>query len=377
MTRRRPEPTVAECLAFARAASIEWTERSVNPIRARGPNGKSGHYCVKCSPGCKNCYSSDFQPRLGLPVFQEQAKDPPELYLDPKTLAEVLKRKAPTTWFWCSMTDLFGEWVPDEWIAACFGVMAATPHHTHQVLTKRPERAAKWFEWYAERTKDAAPAGLAVVYASQWLGRSFTEFMPDLVAQWPCWPLPNVWLGTSVENQRYADERIPHLLRCPAAVRFLSCEPLLGPLDLGRWIAPRTFCGCGAEHDGDIDHPCNECGDPANGLITTWGEEAALAERNGRTDGETQGGAPIGWCIVGGESGRGARDFELAWARSLRDQCEATGTAFFCKQLGRAPLRHFADDSGSRRLTITHPKGGDPAEWPEDLRVRQFPEVRP
>jgi protein gp37 len=357
-------------------SKIEWTGRTLNPIRARGPNGKSGHYCVKCSPGCKNCYSSAFQPRLGLPVFQEQAKDPPELYLDAKTLGEVLRRKKPTTWFWCSMTDMFGEWVPDEWIAACFGVMAATPWHTHQVLTKRPERAAQWFEWIRQNAGPGIPWGGAGFAQSEgiqtrrlgeteesrptWNVRSFAEPVigerldirrtrePDCSEAMP-WPLPNVWLGTSVEDQKRVDERIPHLLSCPAAVRFISAEPLLGPVDIARYLT-RTdqvmFQAFTLE------------------AIAVYGE--GKHERTRTVHG-------LDWVIVGAESGNRARDFELAWARSLRDQCDEAHVACFIKQLGRAPLRHFSDDEGSRRLPLAHPKGGDIAEWPLDLRVREFP----
>jgi protein gp37 len=237
------------------ATSIEWTDRSLNPLRARAPNGRSGHHCVKVSPGCKNCYSSRFQPRLGLPVFQEQRRDPPTLFLDAKTLLEPLTRRKPTKFFWCDMTDMFGEWVPFEWIAACFAIMAATPRHTHQVLTKRPDRALEFFAWikrhsdeygegyesvehvlaaaYAQETGDGSEADhdttLDRILDTIRVGYSFPHR-----ADMP-WPLPNVWLGVSMEDQKRADERIPLLLKCPAAVRFLSCEPLLGPVDLTGW----------------------------------------------------------------------------------------------------------------------------------------------
>src|SRR5262245_53283923 len=121
--------------------SIEWTDHSINPIRARTADGV-GHYCQKVSPGCANCYASRLQPRFGMPEFKGTG-DPPgdrERFLDESKLAEVLRRKKPTRYFWCDMTDLFGAWVPDEWIDECFSVMGATPQHTHQVLTKRPER---------------------------------------------------------------------------------------------------------------------------------------------------------------------------------------------------------------------------------------------
>ncbi|HMI93941.1 MAG TPA: DUF5131 family protein, partial [Polyangiales bacterium] len=128
------------------STSIEWTDHSINPFRARLASGQGkGHYCEKISPGCKNCYSSRFQPRLAMPQFQEQRRRSDiEHWLDASKLNEVLRRKKPTKYFWCDMTDMFGDWVPNEWIAACFGVMAATPHHTHQVLTKRAARMHAW-----------------------------------------------------------------------------------------------------------------------------------------------------------------------------------------------------------------------------------------
>jgi protein gp37 len=141
------------------------------------------------------------------------------------------------------------------------------------------------------------------------------------------WPF-NVWAGTSVEHQAAADERIPHLSTVPAWVRFLSCEPLLEPLLL-------------------VGHL-----------------EAALRSGSKLTD------KGIDWVIVGGESGPGSRLFDLAWARSIRDQCKATGTSFFLKQLG---ARAVDGSLGSLVVSTKHPKGGEPSEWPEDLRVQEFP----
>ena len=130
------------------STSIEWTDETINPLRARlnADQKRSGHYCEKISPGCKRCYSSKLQPRFGMPQFQEQRRLDVETFLDPSKLHQVLQRKKPTKWFWCDMTDMFGAWVPNEMIAACFGVMAATPWHTHQVLTKRADRMRAWFE---------------------------------------------------------------------------------------------------------------------------------------------------------------------------------------------------------------------------------------
>lgn len=216
--------------------SIQWTDHSINPIRARlkSDRRKVGHYCEKISSGCANCYSSNFQPRFGLPMFGGTSgprRDEVELFLDQSKLDEVLRRKKPTKYFWCDMTDLFGEWVPDEWIDRCFAVMALTPHHTHQVLTKRAGRLHKHMTYRDSPT---------------FIGIEMNRLMPGWRDEGPpvggevgsrqYWPLPNVWLGVSVENQQTADERIPPLLKTPAAVRFLSCEPLLSAVDLSEYI---------------------------------------------------------------------------------------------------------------------------------------------
>lgn len=145
------------------------------------------------------------------------------------------------------------------------------------------------------------------------------------------WPLPNVWLGVSVEDQATADERIPLLLRTPAAVRFVSYEPALGPVNLLRYMSVPL---------AEIDNP----------------------------------GAMLDWVIVGGESGPGARPFDIQWARNTVAQCKAAGVACFVKQVGSVPM-----ERGERwryEPKLKDRKGGDWEEWPEDLRVREFPEVR-
>ena len=152
------------------------------------------------------------------------------------------------------------------------------------------------------------------------------------------WPLPNVWLGTSVENQRWADVRIPELLATPAAVRFLSCEPLLGPLDLRPWLTRVPTSG--------------------DGWRLTGGTALAIAD------------IVLDWVIVGGESGPKARAFDLAWARSLVSQCRAAGVAVFVKQLGAKPYCIDGDLIGAKLGR----KGGIMDEWPADLRVREWPQ---
>lgn len=324
---------------------IEWTEHSVNPIRARirGTKDSVGHFCAKVSPGCKNCYASRLQPRFGMPVFQEQRGElEPEVFLDAKVLESVLRRKKPTTYFWCDMTDLFGEWVPDQWIAACFGVMAATPHHTHQLLTKRSKRMREWFEWVEA---EAHRCAVSEPWEPYWRAHACARHVPltaDLTTKRAAcglsgatWPLPNVVLMVSAEDQKRADERIPDLLATPAAVRGVSVEPMLGPVDFPlEWLAPFK----------DLD--------PA-------------LRRTPRID----------WVILGGESGAGARLYDLAWPEAVIEQCQAAGVAVFHKQVGANAgvlLRHLPTMPW-QKLTTRSRKGGDMAEWPEALRVRQMP----
>jgi protein gp37 len=278
------------------ATSIEWTDHSINPFRAK-LNGRVGHYCEKVSQGCKNCYSSRMQRRFGMPSFAEQRNADVEHLLDASKLEDVLRRRTPTKWFWCDMTDMFGAWVPFEWIAACFGVMAATLHHTHQVLTKRPERAIEFYGWLDERARanDSTPLDLCVAHASQQTGKPSPEFMPEWRADDPPWPLANVHLGVSCENQATADERAPLLLQCPASVRWVSAEPLLGPI----------------EFNGNGRH-----------LLGT------ASQARGMNDG-------IDWIVVGGESGPGARPLDLSWIRSIVQQCADVDVPCFVKQFGR------------------------------------------
>jgi protein gp37 len=345
--------------------SIEWTDHSVNPVRF----GR-GHFCQKISPGCAACYASRLQPRFGNPEFGGVGSPAPVvipngvtdgqyLWLDPAKLREVLNRRKPTRYFWCDMTDLFGPWVPDEFIDRCFATMALTPQHTHQVLTKRPER----MELYATK---------AMTFDN--LSDEINRVHLERTGEYPCrfaaddrgWPLPNVWLGVSVEDQRRADDRIPHLLRTPAAVRFLSCEPLLGPVDL-RPKAPDAYAILGKFYDTGTFDPSGMS--PAPDRVLNCFPK-------------------VDWVIVGGESGRDARPCDLAWVRSLVRQCREARVSCFVKQLGACasdPPNGIAGRSlkvpeeaaplVSRRLR--DPKGGDMTEFPDDLKVRQFPEAAP
>ena len=176
--------------------NIGWCDFTVNPLRARHrETGRIGHYCEKVSPGCTHCYASALQSRLfKMPPYEVPYAPQVEPFLHPEAFKEVLRRRIPTKFFWCSMTDLFGRWVPAAWIDACVEVMTATPQHIHMLLTKRPERMAAYFQ-----SRGSAP--------------------------------PHVWPGTSVEDQARADERLPWLLQTPAGTRMVSYEPMLGPVD--------------------------------------------------------------------------------------------------------------------------------------------------
>ena len=257
---------------------IEWTDETWNPVTG----------CTKVSEGCDHCYAETIAHRFtGTKAYPNGF----DVTLRPERLDQPLRWKRPRKVFVSSMSDLFHKDVPDDYIARVFAVMALAPQHTFQVLTKRPGRMRSLLS--SEQFESA------VFLATE--GR-FEGCFP--------WPLPNVWLGTSVENQKWADVRIPLLLDTPAAIRFLSCEPLLGPIDLNHWIGHTPECL------GSDDPPWCTC---------PW--EGRTREPYFYKD-------KIHWVIVGGESGPGARPMHPDWARSLRDQCQATGVPFHFKQWG-------------------------------------------
>lgn len=339
--------------------TIEWTRgddgspgHTVNPIRAR-LNDAIGHYCEKVSAGCVNCYASRMQPRFGMPPFQQQRRLDVEPFFDATRLDEVLRRKKPTRWFWCDMTDLFGPWVPDAWIDQCFAVMALTPQHTHQILTKRPERMRSYL-----LTPDRYTRIAAVIQNEH----------PRLYVKRPAhWPFSNVHLGVSCEDQPTADAMIPTLLETPAAVRFVSAEPLLGPINF-------TLRGDripGWDEDWRYDVLSGE----------EWaGPRSELAEQS----------QSLNWVIVGGESGPSARPCDVAWIRAIVEQCRAAAVPCFLKQLGGRPVvtegsaiaRAWVASGATARMDdcggihCRDRKGANPTEWPLDLRVREWPRPR-
>lgn len=275
---------------MADGTAIEWTDATWNPITG----------CSIVSPGCTNCYAMKLAgtrlrhipSRQGLtvdtkagPVWNGQVR------LNEEWLTQPLKWRRPRRVFVCAHGDLFAEGVPDEWIDKVFAVMALAPQHTFQVLTKRAARMRGYVAGLAYR----APSLPDPVCEEMGNLRDGGDPRPRLASDKPGWPLPNVWLGVSAERQKEADERIPDLLATPAAVRFVSAEPLLGPIDFGTVVRTALFAG------------------------------------NILQDGKTH---PLAWIIAGGESGANARPMHPDWVRSIRDQCAAAGTAFFFKQWG-------------------------------------------
>lgn len=284
---------------------IEWADATWNPVTG----------CTKISPACDNCYAERMAKRLAGRVGYPK-DEPFRVTLHPDRLDQPLKWKKPKRIFVVSMGDLFHENVPESYIAAIFAVAAAAPQHTFMVLTKRPKRMAAWFQWLSAEYN--GPCDQNAVLQTCFGEYGWADQFDDAVASMldAAWPLPNVWLGVTAEDQQRADERIPWLLKCPAAVRFVSAEPLLGPIDLSL-LRACVDCGslnrhCGLLNDEDELY-CGACG-----CKTFYG---------------------VDWVIVGGESGQNARPSHPEWFRGLRDQCKAAGVPFFFKQWGEwAPL---------------------------------------
>jgi protein gp37 len=312
--------------AMADNTHIEWTDATWNPVTG----------CSLVSEGCRHCYAArlaatrlkDHPSRAGLARLNAagEAKFTGEVRFNADWLDQPLRWRKPRRIFVAAHGDLFHEAVPDEWIDRVFAVMALCPQHTFQVLTKRPERMREYLNW-PQRPYRIASTALDI-------GRHLPDGHPGWAAdRWKpspirdctapaTWPLPHVWLGTSVEDQETADTRIPHLLATPAAVRFLSVEPLLGPVDLNNI------------HSSQGEY-----------IDALWCEETS-------EDDPLFGGATIDWVIVGGESGPAARPMHPDWARSLRDQCAAADVPFFFKQWGAhapasaiAPGEHLPQDA--------------------------------
>jgi protein gp37 len=326
---------------MADRSHIEWTDATWNPITG----------CQVVSPGCTNCYAMRLAgtrmkhhwSRKGL--TQDSKAGPVwtgEVRFNEEWLDQPLRWAKPRRIFVCAHGDLFAEGVPDEWIDRIFAVMALCPQHTFQVLTKR---AARMRAYLTAEAGQAAPSrqcrflgDLQVAIRNGDTRPDYGEALENHVLRhgWPIygeagdWPLPNVWLGVSVEDQARADERIPDLLATPAAVRFISAEPLLGPINLAR-IAP--------DLPGHIPNRKGiEAIEPLTGkryrynVVRAGGKHFFTSYSHGwNFKGQN---ARLDWVIVGGESGPGARPMHPDWPRSLRDQCQAAGVAFHFKQWG-------------------------------------------
>jgi protein gp37 len=360
-------------------SAIEWTQQTWNPIAG----------CSKVSPGCANCYAEVMAGRLarmgqtkyhGLTVLQgKHARWTGKIAFDDRVLLKPLQTKKPTTWFVNSMSDLFHENVTDEQIDLVFAVMALCSRHTFQVLTKRPERMKAYFElkrprgmshlacdltpWYVWRAANVMQVGLSgqTIFPIGWDYEN--KDLHDDIRSFSGWPMPNVWLGVSVENQETAEERIPLLLETRAALRFISAEPLLDDLDLtvlnrkpsdfDRSMA--GFENCMAFYRDSLSG--------YNGVLMM----------DGKCHEERIGAQPkLDWVIVGGESGYGSRPCNVEWIRSIVEQCVEAGVPCFVKQLGMKP---FIGNPRNRLKQLDRKKGGWMESWPEDLRVRRMPEV--
>lgn len=288
-------------------SAIEWTHASWNPIIG----------CSRVSEGCRNCYAERQAIRIPTYWLNDVVKSTPAgprwtgtLRLHSEALLLPLRWRRPRRIFVNSMSDLFHEHVPIAWIAKIFDVMAATKRHTFQVLTKR-----------AKRMHHVMSKALP-----DYLSKPGPVQFPLLsLAVETTWPLPNVWLGVSVEDQATADARIPPLLQTPTALRWVSYEPALGPVNFDNYL--------------DV-------------LPLSPG---------------------VDWLVIGGESGPGARPFDLAWARAAIAQCHEVRVPVFMKQLGVDVIGKWDNMIGSDHIKFRNRKGSDPSEWPPDLRVRQSP----
>lgn len=332
-------------------SKIEWTDATWNPTRG----------CSMVSEGCRNCYAEKVAARFartGEPysgtIDLKTGKWTGIVTLAENKLTEPLSWKKPRRVFVDSMSDLFHEDVPDEYIDKVFAVMSCAKQHTFQILTKRPKRMQ---EYLSESVREGGRWDRMLSDGRFWMPMKHHN-CDDLPTIETHVIIPNVWLGVSVEDQKTADERIPWLLKTPAAVRFISYEPALGPVDL------RAYC-----HRGD-HLVCPKCMYATN----IRGETCP----NDNT--ELVGDIRIDWVICGGESGPNARPMHPDWARSARDQCQASGVSFFFKQFGEwAPAGVWYDTANcrliDRRNGWTHEVVAGWSKWTDKAEyepVRRF-----
>lgn len=303
---------------------IEWAETSWNPATG----------CTKLSPACDHCYAEAMSRRLK-GRYGYDADEPFRVTLRPERLVQPFVVPTPQVVFVCSMGDLFHKDVPDDFIAAVHGVMSMAGQHTYQLLTKRADRALEWYAKHALPDCQAAALVMAPGIAEanrlaaerlEAIGRvDRRRHAQDLRGRAingtgrNKWPLPNVWLGATIEDQARVDVRLGHLMQCPAAVRFVSCEPLLGPVELQLIPDGRNCQIC-----GDNGHQLMECGYIGAGS------------------------RGLDWIIAGGETGPGARATSPQWLRLLRNEAACRRVPFFFKRWGEwAPRNQI--DAGTQR----------------------------
>lgn len=354
-------------------SEISWTDAAWSPVRG----------CTPASAGCANCWAVRTVWRLAhsphrhlaaacAPLVDWDAASPKwtgHVRLAHESLAEPLHWRKPRRIFVAPQGDLFHPAVPYAFLDRVWATMLICSRHdtwaphTFQVLTKRADRMRDYLTDPATLGRVAVAAGGRMEDGDGW--HDAIAFDKRGLAD------EHIWLGVTAENRAAADERIPHLLETPAAVRWVSVEPMIGAVDITTWLEwPECTCESGPDAV-----PWHGVGCPRNGRL-------------GNVD----------WVVVGGESGPGARPCDVAWVRSIVEQCKAAGTACFVKQLGAKSRGWCAGnlhgDPGEevecdiyeasegpvccgRCHFITDRSGADPDEWPEDLRVREYPEVTP
>jgi protein gp37 len=307
---------------------IQWTDEVWNPTTG----------CKRVSPGCDHCYAFDLHDTRHVAWKRGTFPSAPAQYHLPFSKVQMhrdrldtpLGWKRPRRVFVNSMSDLWHDDISELFLARVFARMAATPQHTYQILTKRPERM---------RSLVGSVEFISLFRAA--LDSLEVTTGRDIPRAAKSWPLPNVWLGVSAEDQQRADERIPVLLDTPAAVRFVSAEPLLGPLDLTEWMAPGAAAR-GLAHINRTGHP----------VEVDEIDRVRVAACQGCSATYTDHARGLDWVIVGGESGKWHRQMHPDWARDLRNQCAMSGVAFFFKQRGGVTAK-----AGGREL--------DGREWNE------------
>lgn len=311
--------------------TIEWTERTWNPIVG----------CSLESPGCKRCYAMKMAGRLeamGVDAYQGTTQKTAngfvwtgKIGVNDHALMEPLRRRAPTTYFVNSMSDLFHPDVPEQVIDRVFVVMALRPQHIFQVLTKRAKRMREYIEGFSwaravENCRDERGTSMILKHSIADLMRAFglaSRFSYDRDCS--AWPLPNMWAGVSAEDQKRFEERTDELMLTPAAIRWASVEPMLGPI-IGNAPADSTYR-----------------------MLSKWYGPDGFDETGSQPERTRMSGyfPRLDWLVCGGESGPGARPMHPDWARSLRDQCAEAGVTFFFKQWGGwAPHDAVANELG-------------------------------